>query len=135
MEWKFSKENLHISDIEKIEKLLSIKLPKEFKEIISNYNGARPSLISFDIENEKEKVFDALIDYNPNSKNNVIELFNRIKRISDNKIIPFGEDGFGNYICFQYHNTENPQIVFFNHENNKIKYIAESFNNFLKILY
>lgn len=135
MEWKFKKNSLNKSEINLIENELSVKLPTDFINLITEYNGARPSLISFDIKDEKEKVFDALIDFSPNSKNNVIEIYNRLKKNNNKKIIPFGEDGFGNYICFQYQNSENPNVVFFNHENNQVKHIADNFKDFIEMLY
>ena len=89
----------------------------------------------FDIENEK--LFDSLIEFNLNTNNNVVDIYNNLKKNDIKNIIPFGEDGFGNYICFQYENLnqDNPNVVFFNHENHKLKYIADNFNEFLNILY
>lgn len=135
MEWKFKKNGLDNSEINLIEHELSVKLPIDFVNLIRQYNGARPSLISFDLENEKEKVFDSLIDFSPNGNNNVIEVYKSFKKNSLKKNIPFGEDGFGNYICFQYQNSENPNIIFFNHETNEVKLIADSFKEFIDMLY
>lgn len=135
MEWKFKKNGLDNSEINLIEHKLSVKLPIDFVQLIKQYNGARPSLTSFDLENEKEKVFDSLIDFSSNSKNNVIEVYKWLKDSGVKKSIPFGEDGFGNYICFEYQNSERPNVVFFNHETNEVKHIADSFNEFIEMLY
>lgn len=135
MEWKFKKNGLHDSQINLVEQELYVKLPIDFVQIIKQYNGARPSLISFDLENEKEKVFDSLIDFSSNSKNNIFEIHKRFINDGVKKIIPFGEDGFGNYICFQYQNSENPNIIFYNHETNEVKHIADDFKEFIEMLY
>lgn len=133
MEWKFVKSQLSEKEILEVEKLLNIKLPIEFKNIVIKYNGGQPIPYCFDLNNEKEKVFSSLINFDLNAKNNVLVMLKSLENI--NNIIPFGLDPFGNFICFQYQNSENPNIVFYNHENNEIKLITESFNNFLKLLF
>jgi hypothetical protein len=94
-----------------------------------------PGLTLFDLENEKEKVFDSLIDFSLSKKNNVIEVYKNLENNDVKNIIPFGEDGFGNYICFQFKSPENPNVVFFNHETGDIQTIANSFKEFINILY
>lgn len=50
-------------------------------------------------------------------------------------LIPFSQDGGGNYLCFDYRNCkENPPIIFWNHEveeNEGIFYLADSFEEFI----
>ncbi|CAM1346907.1 SMI1/KNR4 family protein [Tenacibaculum insulae] len=135
MEWKFKKNSLDNSQIKLIEQELSVKLPIEFVALIKQNNGARPSKNSYDLKNEKGKFFDSLIDYSFEEKNNVVAVYKRLKTYSVNKMIPFGEDGFGNYICFNYVNEENPNVVFYDHEINEVIEITNSFNEFLDLLY
>ena len=53
-------------------------------------------------------------------------------------LIPFSQDGGGNYLCFDYRNyKENPPIVFWHHaieENEGIFYLANSFEEFINSL-
>jgi hypothetical protein len=53
-------------------------------------------------------------------------------------LIPFSQDGGGNYLCFDYRNSkENPPIVFWHHaveENEGIFYLADSFEEFINNL-
>lgn len=137
MEWKFSKDSITKKDIETVEKYLGVSLPERFKEIIVQHNGARPSLSYFDLEKEKEKVFDSLINYKLNTENNVIDYYDSIKNEIAEKIIPFGEDPFGNLLGFLYKNKANPSIIFYNHEisNEKISVIADNFDDFINKLY
>ena len=57
------------------------------------------------------------------------------------KLIPFGDDGGGNYMCFDYreHKENNPPIIYWNHsvyENSKrISVIANSFEEFINMLH
>ncbi len=138
MEWKFSKNKITEKDIKLVEKYFAVILPKTFKDIVIKHNGAKPSLSCFDMKNDKEKVFDSLISYQPNIENNVIDYYNTIKKQTTKNIIPFGEDPFGNLLCFLYEKNENPKVIFWNHEkenDNEINIIAANFDDFMRKLY
>lgn len=90
-----------------------------------------------------------------------MEVYSCIKKALPYKVIPFGCDPSGNYICFDYSESEaNPKIVFWYHEvavteenldefeeeilrNNSLEefqrktiyYIDDSFTHFINNLY
>ncbi|WP_356724712.1 SMI1/KNR4 family protein [Paenibacillus sp. JJ-223] len=56
------------------------------------------------------------------------------------RIVPFGRDPFGNFLCFDYRSMqENPTIVFYDHESEvedeKIIYVCDTFTQLLSELY
>ncbi len=132
--WKNSKGNFEKEVVENFEKYHGIKFPEKYIEIVKKFNGAYPDKNKFDLENEKEKVFYKLLNWDLNRKNNLKEMYENHKTNFDGKIIPFGEDPFGNLFCFNF-KKENPSILYWNHELNEHTLIAENFESFLKMLY
>lgn len=60
----------------------------------------------------------------------------------DRWLIPFGENGGGDFICFDYrenHKTDNPPIIFWSHDaanpDGRISFIANNFEEFINMLY
>ncbi|WP_408004415.1 SMI1/KNR4 family protein [Pseudomonas schmalbachii] len=52
-------------------------------------------------------------------------------------IIPFGSDGGGNYICFDYRSNSEPTVVFWYHElsgTDGVVPIAQTFDDFVRLL-
>ena len=56
-------------------------------------------------------------------------------------LIPFGENGGGDMICFDYRNdktTDNPPIVIWNHDmglKHRVVFIANNFDEFINMLH
>jgi hypothetical protein len=57
----------------------------------------------------------------------------------DKKLIPFGETGGGDFICFDYrnHDGDNPPIVLWIHDipEKRISFIANNFEEFINMLH
>jgi len=50
------------------------------------------------------------------------------------ELFPFGEDPFGNYLCL-FFEEKDITIVYWSHETNKVEKVANSFTEFLEMLY
>lgn len=117
MKWNNYKKLPSISLIEKVENFFQVKFPSTFKETIFNYNGGQPEKDVFDTEQTENETFSALISFSENDKINVFREYSYIKDKIPNKVIPFGFDPGGNYICLDYRESStNPKVVFWNHE-------------------
>ena len=136
--------------IKNIEIKYKIKLPMMYCNFISKYNGAY--ILS--------RIFD-YNDPNVNGKNSDSIAFEKVENIiSDIKIlqsgedpdwdlkyrfedglIPFGENGGGDMICFDYRKnqtTDNPPIVIWNHDmglKHRVVFIANNFEEFINMLH
>jgi len=132
--WKNSKGEFKKEVLENFEKNNGVKFPEKYVKIVKNFNGAYPDKNKFDLENEKEKVFYKLLNWDVNRKNNMIDFYKNHESHFDSKIIPFGEDPFGNLFCFNFKN-ENPSVLYWNHELNQFTKVAEKFESFLNMLY
>ena len=114
-----------------VEARLNISLPKSYIDQVLNTNGAHPDKSIFDTKSRKDCVFESLINWDKSRKANIYFWLDTIKM---ENILPFGKDPFGNLICFDFSSGRNPQVVFWNHENDQISFIADSFDSFLQDL-
>lgn len=135
--WKYGNSDITIHDIKSVENKLKYKFPKEFIEISLKNDGGYPCPDTFFV-NSEDDVFNNLLSFKKDDTNNLLDIYIEISdRIGRKDIIPFGEDPFGNFLCFDYReNNDMPKIVFYDHELEKdnIISVSESFNIFLDSL-
>jgi len=137
--WKWPERKVSLSDIEKVEKIWKVELPKELKDIVLKYNGASPQ----HSRPIRGIIIDKFISFNLKDKYNVIKTLEWVKdRISD-LTFPFAEDAGGNLFCLKYKNKTDkvPKVVFWDHEESPepnregaISEIAKSFSDFMRII-
>ena len=127
--WTGGNEIKDNSIIEKVETKLGFKLPRSYKALVNQYNGGRPIKNCFDVGKRKGHVFRSLIP---------IERITGMKGRVPGNNVPFAEDPFGNYICFNS-NGNNISISYYNHEevedSKAITIISGSFGGFINKLY
>ncbi len=138
IKWETRSHKIDQSDIIRVEKYFSIKFPADFIDIVLKHNGGIPNKKVYDFQNHKEAVFRRIFSFSPDDKNNIINVYENVKEQFPQKIIPFGDDPFGNLICFDY--RSKCRIVFWNHElyentDKAINNICDSFSEFLMKLY
>lgn len=138
LNWKYGSKILK-DDIIVLEKELGIKYPKDYAELVLNFDEASPTLDCWDIpDGEKEKVFDHLISLSSENINNFFNTYMILKNeFGISSLIPFAVDPFGNYICFlntnmkvYYYDCDN-----FDNQNYIGEYVADSFGEFICSLY
>lgn len=112
-----------------VEARLNISLPKSYINQVLKTNGAHPDKNIFDTKSRKDCVFESLINWDRSRKANIYFWLDNIKM---ENILPFGKDPFGNLICFDFSSNRNPKVVFWDHENDQITFIADSFDSFLQ---
>ncbi len=116
--------------IKEIEDIFNIKYPQKYKEYVLLFNGSVPAKKFFLVSGEECK-FNRLINFDKTIDWNFFERISFIKNKLPNNIIPFGDDSFGNLICFDFNNNIEPKIVFWEHELNKTIYLEKDFNSFI----
>lgn len=135
VDWKFVNNNVSIDDIKNIESTLDIKLPKDYIECAMANNAGYPDKFNFDMEKEKGKVFEYLLSISKDDDENMVDVYLRCKNSLPDRVIPFAKDPFGNFICFKYTDLDKCEIVFYNHEDQGIYFISNSFSEFINKLY
>ncbi len=124
MTWRYIKPL--VTDIESYELKQDYEFPIEFKQLVTKYNGGRPSKCVF-LVNTQQRVMKSLLSFNLKDKDNI---WNCGSEIGD-RYIAFAIDNYGNTICFD---RDDNSIVFRNHETEQVEYITDNFTEFLKIL-
>lgn len=135
MKWILTKTKIDEQEFTNIEKELKVQFPTDFKDIVLKYNGASPKYIAYDTENTKGRVAEYLLSFTNNDQDNIIDTYNAIKDRLEEGLVPVMKDPFGNFICFNFSKKDSCELVFWNHDNNNIEYISQSFSNFLEKLY
>jgi hypothetical protein len=141
------------STIKSVENQLLVEFPQSYKDIILENNASTPSIFVFDTAKTVGRCFGNLLSFKP-EENNIVEVFMNLKQDLPENIIPFADDPSGNYLCFDFRKSKNPEIVFWNHEltyeviDNQIRipnrplyelhtieFVADNFQLFLTKLY
>ena len=134
-----------------IEDNYCIKLPNTYIEFILAHNGATlvNDIFDYDDPNYKdERNADALafmkvenIQHNIETVKSGEEPDWPIEYRFEEGLIPFGDNGGGDMICFDYRNdktTDNPPIVIWNHDmglKHRVVFIANNFEEFINMLH
>ncbi|WP_397538485.1 SMI1/KNR4 family protein [Rummeliibacillus pycnus] len=132
-------KKLKVSDIKKAEKIFGINLPKEYIEILKVQNGG-------------EIIYNAFPSPQPTAWDETSGYIDHIFGIGKDpgildtpyyiqewempeNIVLISGDG-SEWIAFDYRHTKiNPPIIYINNDSNEIITVADSFNEFISILY
>lgn len=142
---------VNLDVVETIERDKNVILPQLYKDFILFHNEASLYADVFDYQDPNrggEKNCDGI------SFENVEEILESIELLQfgesqdddvnykfEDGLIPFGENGGGDMICFDYRNhlnTDNPPIVIWNHDmglEHRTVFIADSFEEFVNMLH
>ena len=129
-EWRYVKPLVNEGLISETEKQLGITFDKSYKEFVEKYNGGRPPVGSFETDKTKGRTIKSFLSLNPTDTENIIKSNSYISEFGD-KVVAFGIDNFGNYICFT---KSDNSVVFFDFETGEIERVTDSFSGFLKIV-
>lgn len=125
-------ETVDRSIVTKVESQLEVKFPSLYVDIVTEHNGAQPKVLNEYGEwrlgivktNKKhfEKIGFCFLKYAYKGNENLNRVVSVHKSFKDTvpdskKIIPFADDGGGNYFYFDFRKDENnSSIVFQDHE-------------------
>lgn len=136
MNWVLTKPLENIQSLNEFEVKYEIQFPTSFISVIEENNYGRPRPNVFDTEETKERIAKALLSFDKKHRENIWETYSAIKKQLPADVYPFMVDQFGNYICFYFDPLfEEPTIIFFELEKQKIEKVAETFEAFLKLFY
>lgn len=132
-------QRIDIKEINKVEEKLGIKFPAELIEIALTNDGGEPDKVALDFGGEKEKVFIGLISISQSQEINIIDDLVSFEDRIPMKIIPFGEDPFGNLYCLDYRSNLLPSVIYWDHEleeeENPFTFVSENVKEFFDSLY
>ncbi|MDR1432951.1 MAG: SMI1/KNR4 family protein [Puniceicoccales bacterium] len=143
--------NIDKLKIEIFEKRFGISLPAMYVNFIVKHDGARLQRSDFDyldpnMGGRKNSYSIAFVNFEE-----IENKINRLKKADENfpgygkafkdGLVPFGRNGGGDLICFDYREdrtTNDPPIVIWYHEidfEHRVIFIASNFEEFVNILY
>ena len=141
MEWLVFKEidssKIHIKQFGE---RIKYCYPKSFVEIVMQYDGGSPESMNYNTTKTDGRVFNNLISFDQEQQSSIWYMIedNSKGEIEWNidglrwQYIPFAEDPFGNFICFD---RNDDHIVFWDHETCEIEDVAVNFTKFVDSLY
>lgn len=130
--WRFEKAPATDRVLEQIEKQFAITLPTTYKKLVKLHNGGRPHPNVVKSDEHTERVIKTFLTVHP-TKGGLRDVHDWLNDQLPEKCIPFASDPFGNYFCFHYGKaTEEPSIIFWNHEQKRPEVLATSFQHFLE---
>src|SRR5690606_14015622 len=108
-----------------------ISFSDELRALILEFNNGRPVINRFDTEKSKARVFEKLLSFNKEDKENVFKthecLINRLPK----NLFALALDPFGNYVCI----NKNSQVFLWLHETSEIESIGTNFVEMVNRLY
>lgn len=132
---------LSTKDINKLILDLKVKLPKSYLEILSFADKLRIKDNCILYKSDSMDDYEVSAIYFISCKNidsdesDVVDLHNNPPEFFPEGLIAFGEDGGGNYICFDYRTSnDDPKIVIWEHDaeqGNDISFVADNFEEFI----
>jgi cell wall assembly regulator SMI1 len=137
--WRYvSEKKITDKQIQQVEQYFGIKFPYDFIECVKRYDGGYPTPKVFDIPGQSANVFNDLLTFHIEDEYSIVQNYEEISDGFVDKVYPFANDPFGNFLCFDYRNSPaSPTIVFWDHEEelgSSIYYVAASFEEFLSSL-
>lgn len=136
IEWLASEAELNDEKIKTVEDQWKIQFPNDFVECVCKNDGATPEPSTFDFEGRKGISFGFLLSFRPDSEMYILDVYNRIKKALPKDVFPIADDPAGNFICFDFRqDPNNPKVVFWDHEWDKVVPICDTFTELLNKLY
>ena len=126
--WKYVKKLNDLNAVENFETTYNVKFPSDLKDIIKKYNGGRPELKLFDTSTETGKDFKTLLSFNKTDIENIYIFCDDASSVRE--MLPFASDPAGNLFVLK-----DGKIFFWNHETDSTSFLADSFTEFLNMLY
>jgi cell wall assembly regulator SMI1 len=142
LKWDFYEDPVDSTVVDGIELELGVALPEDFKTCVRKYHGGRPDNRRFSFLDQKlgemKSSFAVLLSFNRENSENILRSLELRQDQLPKGIVPFGDDGGGDMICFDYrHTASNPPIVYWHHEregDESVTFLAKSFSEFLEML-
>ncbi|UIR54678.1 SMI1/KNR4 family protein [Sphingobacterium sp. SRCM116780] len=117
MKWLYKKDLRDTSSIQKVEQTLGINFPLDYQKVILEHNGATASPNTINTSRQIGKAFGELLNFNLDSEENILSLYEELKNKIPEKVYPITMDPEGNFLCYDFRDDQNnPKLVRWDHE-------------------
>jgi SMI1/KNR4 family protein SUKH-1 len=127
------------SQIGGAEALLGVRFPDSYRTLLLEFNGACGDAEFPLLEKERGGSIGVWMSLLPWDRQSVWSTLSAAWEEHElpRRLIPFGMDGGGNFVCFDYRHSDVPSVVFWHHEldaEEGIFPVAATFEEFLRVL-
>ena len=125
-----------------VERLLHVRFPDDFRACVKECHGGTPSPRGFRLGDERGEMgscLAVLLSFDHENEENIVATYRLLADQLPAGVIPFGEDGGGDCICFCFEQPATPPaVVYWHHERPKdasTTYLAPTFSAFIEMLH
>ena len=136
IQWKAVRKTEDLSLLGEVEIRYGIEYPELYAKIVWENNAGVPERSNFMAAGYSECVFGRLISVRREDNPNILGAAAWLEK-EDPRVcrIPFAVDPFGNMLCFRFQENGVCMVVMIDHETNREVYLADTFEEFLDMLY
>lgn len=144
LNWVIKEVGVNDTALEHLRGLVPYRLPINFIKLMRESDGGTTLERNFFYKNNslglRRSSVGCFLSIGP-SDDSLLDAFKNPPEFFPSKVLPFAVTGNGNYICFDYRedsSTDNPTIIYWDHEEPEgkdISFIAKNFDDFINMLY
>lgn len=138
LNWFEPGEHLEANEISLVEDLIGVKFPADYAALVGSHSGAsNPRECEFVYVDRGEPQvgnLGALLALKPDQSDRLVDAIRDLGDQVPVGVIPIVETGWGDFVCLDYRESNEPTIAYFSHElsgEDSIITIARSFSEFL----
>ncbi len=137
--WEDCRGELQDADVLSVEQALGVTFPEDYRECVKKCHGGRPRDNNFSfvdpVVGRMESCLAVLLSFSDDDVENIVETHRRLQPYLPEGVIPIGDDGGGDFVCFQYTAQDSPSVVYWHHGDRSVVPLSGSFSAFLEMLY
>jgi hypothetical protein len=126
--------------IASVERAIGHQLPDDYGDFAKRFSGGSPNETDFEFPDSEGTFYATVSEFFtllPDDVRNLVRWMQRTEFFPPG-LVPFGRDGGGNYVCFDYRYDSGPSVVFWHNGrrgmSNEISFVATSFSTFVALL-
>jgi cell wall assembly regulator SMI1 len=141
--WEWCDPPIDDARVDEVESVLGVRFPADFRECAKHCHGGAPTRRTFkfqDANGEMGSCLAVLLSFTPDKAENILDTHEMLADQLPAGLIPFAEDGGGDYMCFDYNGaagSHSPGVVYWHRAGlpgNEVSTLSASFSNFLDML-
>lgn len=138
LQWSNCRSVLGEEEIRRVEEALGVRFPEDYRDCVRHCHGGRPQPNEFLFEDPDIGTMGSdlgiLLSFDPDDIENIVDTYRRLSPFLPPSIIPFADDGGGDFMCFDFRSPGPPSVVYWHHGEEDVVHLSESFSSFLALL-
>lgn len=136
--WEDAQPEIGEERVAEVETALGVRFPEDYKACVKRFHGGNPRDNAFEFDDpdvgRMGSCLGVLLSFSREDPGNIGERYRRLSPFLPEGVIPFGDDGGGDLMCFQYHGSDPPTVVYWHHGERSVVPLAPTFSDFIEML-